>query len=378
MARGSATVVDQNLNQTAPSGIEKHALFVGFGSTVNLNVLVSVNASTDLDVALGEAYGPLKTQVRAAQLNGGAKWFASVYPIHSEGSMTPVELSEILDQVSPELVIWCKDITFNVESSSSAVEAIAEFSDLLETRLSAKAQRFALLLPVIAINPSTQTWADYQSLLTSQVASIVDKRIALVPQLHGNNIGVLAGRLCRHDVSIADSPMRVATGAVVGLGAVPVDVDNVALPDAVLEALDAARYTVTQTYPDFPGVYFSDCNMLDTPTGDFSVIEYLRPLDKAARAVRVLMINKIANREFNSTPASTEAHKTYFAKPLREMARTRRVKNVELPGDIMPPADDAITIIWQSKTQVEVYVKVRPYDAPKDITTYISLDLSTN
>ena len=47
----------------------------------------------------------------------------------------------------------------------------------------------------------------------------IAKHLAVpVPQLHGNNVGVLAGRLANHAVSIADSPMRTETGSVLGLG----------------------------------------------------------------------------------------------------------------------------------------------------------------
>jgi hypothetical protein len=374
MARGSATVVDQNLNQQTADGVENKALFIGVGVSTNIGEVVSVNSQSDLDVVLGPETSVLKTQVRAAQLNGGAKWFAWVYVGDPLETITPTIVKGILDTVSPELVFWCITLTY-VDDAALGVH-ITWISSLIVDRMNTNAQRFAFIAAVQSINPATQTWAAYQSLMTTAVADVLDKRIYLVPQLHGNNLGVLAGRLCRHDVSIADSPMRVATGPVVGLGTAAVDTDDVALPEAVLEALDGARYTVTQAYPDFPGVYFSDANSLDGPTGDFSVIEYLRPVDKAARAVRLLMIAKIANREFNSTPASTEAHKTYFAKPLREMARTRRVGDVELPGDIMPPDDESITIIWTGLTSVEVFIKVRPYTSPKDITTYISLDLS--
>ncbi|RMN58142.1 DUF2586 family protein, partial [Pseudomonas syringae] len=84
-------------------------------------------------------------------------------------------------------------------------------------------------------------------------------------------LGVLAGRLANASVSVADTPMRVATGAIVGLGAEPKDMDGLALTSAVLTQLDAARLSVPQTYPDYPGTYWSDGNLLDTPGSDFQV-----------------------------------------------------------------------------------------------------------
>ena len=54
----------------------------------------------------------------------------------------------------------------------------------------------------------------------------------VVPLLHGNDLGALAGRLCKHAVTVADSPMRTTTGTMVGLGATPVDMDSVPLPSS--------------------------------------------------------------------------------------------------------------------------------------------------
>jgi len=33
--------------------------------------------------------------------------------------------------------------------------------------------------------------------------------------------------------------------------------------------------------------------------------------------------------------------------------------------------------VWQSKTKATIYIKVRPYNCPKDITANIFLDLET-
>jgi hypothetical protein len=47
-----------------------------------------------------------------------------------------------------------------------------------------------------------------------------------------------------------------------------------------------------------------------------------------------------------------------------------------VPGEIYPPADDAVNIVWQSKNKVELYLKLRPYESPKEIVANLALDLS--
>ena len=59
------------------------------------------------------------------------------------------------------------------------------------------------------------------------------------------------------------------------------------------------------------------------------------------------------------------------------MSKSVTINGKDFPGECMPPKDDAITIVWQSKTKVTIYIKVRPYDCPKDITANIFLDLET-
>jgi hypothetical protein len=170
--------------------------------------------------------------------------------------------------------------------------------------------------------------------------------------------------------------MRVATGAVLGLGATPLDKDGNPLTDATLATLDAARLSCIQHYTDYPGTYWGDCNLLDAPGGDFQVIEYLRPVDKAARAVRVLAIARIGNRALNDSSASIESNKTYFMRPLREMSKSTSFAGEQFPGDIRPPSDDSIAIVWPSQNAVEVYIKVTPWNSPKEITANLMLDLS--
>ncbi len=63
-----------------------------------------------------------------------------------------------------------------------------------------------------------EAWADYVTRLAQLQDGIASPGVQLVPRLWGNEPGVLAGRLCNRSVTVADSPARVATGAVTALG----------------------------------------------------------------------------------------------------------------------------------------------------------------
>ena len=224
-----------------------------------------------------------------------------------------------------------------------------------------------------------ETWDQYVQKLTTLQQTIVADHVCLVPLLFGNEAGVLAGRLANRAVTVADSPARVQTGALVSLGNAekPLDKDGNELTLAHLKSLETARYSVPMWYPDYDGYYWADGRTLDVEGGDYQVIENVRVVDKVARKVRLLAIAKIADRSFNSTTSSTAYHQGYFAKPMRDMSKSATINGKDFPGECMPPKDDAITIVWQSKTKVTIYIKVRPYDCPKDITANIFLDLET-
>ena len=58
------------------------------------------------------------------------------------------------------------------------------------------------------------------------------------------------------------------------------------------------------------------------------------------------------------------------------MSRSATFAGEQFPGDIQPPKDDAIVLLWKNRTTIEAYIKVRPYNCPKDLTANIALDLS--
>ena len=378
MARGTVTVENLNLSQGDFPAIERKLLFIGVGANAaNIGNVLSLNTGSDLDVLLGAGDSPLKTNLTAAMLNAGQNWFAWCLPVSATATADDCILAyqESADvyfrATSPEGVVCLRP--------AQSADELSGWQDAVMDQLARKGrQQFVILaLPGVL---ATQTWSEYETALAAIVAPVAANRVMVVPQLHGNNVGVLAGRLCKRAVSIADTPMRVKTGALQGLGDSPVDADGQLLPESTLMALDAARISVPQHYADYPGIYWADANLLEVPAGDYQVIEYLRPVIKACREVRLLAIAKIGDKDFNDTPESIAYHKHYFARPLRSMSKTMQIEHdgetYTLTGDIMPPDNDSVTIQWESKTRVKLLVKVRPYSCPKDILAFVVLDLS--
>ena len=369
MAQGKVITNNLNLAQGATPEIERKALFVGTGEFGgdNLGQFIPVNSQSDIDDAVGSG-SPVAIQVLAAQQNGGENWQAVAAPCDPEDLNLIGTAAQALETHSAELICVCDPVTTKQE-----VEAWQAFA---ETQRTSKARRVIVLLATARIDSFTETWSDY---LTAQEAlqdGVAAYRVALVPLLHRTDLGVVSGRLCNGSVSIADSPMRVATGPVTGLADIPTDSAGVALSDATLAALDGFRLSCVQHYTDYPGTYWGDCNLLDAPGGDYQVIEHLRVVDKAARRIRIRQINRIANRQLNSTASSIENNRTYFMAPLREMSRGQVFAGQQFPGDIHPPADDHVQIDWPTNTKCVVYFKVRPYHSPKTIEANILLDLS--
>jgi hypothetical protein len=227
------------------------------------------------------------------------------------------------------------------------------------------------------IDPVTETWAEFTTARNGLLDGLACDQVNPVCSIWDDDQGVYAGRLCDSSVTVADTPMRVITGAVVGVRSVkPVDVNDAEVSMATLAALDGGRWTVPQWYPDYPGVYFGDGNVLDVPGGDYQVIENLRVVHKAMRKVYPLAVAKIGDRKLNSTPSSIAYHESYFMRPLREMSKSTTILGIQFPGEIEPPKDGDIVISWPSKTSVSIYMVVRPYNCPKTITCNILLDLT--
>ncbi|WP_027615453.1 DUF2586 domain-containing protein [Pseudomonas sp. LAIL14HWK12:I9] len=367
MALGKVSVNNLNLGQGAVTEVERYFLYIGSASK-NTGQILALNQDSDLDVQLGVASSELKTQITASRLNGGDRWACLAMPLGTTDTWQAALTKAMQHGYSVEAVVITKPVTAGADLSAMNDAAVAVGNSY--------ARRVFVMAATAGIQ-AQQTWSEYQIAQKAITDSLAAPRVMVVPQLHGNNLGVLAGRLANAAVSVADSPMRVATGAVLGLGDTPIDKDGIPLQSATLAVLDAARLSVPQTYADYPGVFWGDGNLLDAPGSDYQVIENLRVVDKAARRVRILLIQRIADRRLNNSANSVAKNITALMAPLRAMAKSTTVGDQVFPGEIEQPKDGDIVINWLSKTSVVAYLTLRPLNCPKDITANIALDLST-
>lgn len=374
------------------SGVEQIMLFVGLAGEPlgDSHPLLAVSAESDLGDVLAKASRDLFEQVSAAQLNGGQNWGA--YVLLAEGQVeddpdnpeqqkitAPDWLSNIelaLSKVGVEGVLLCDDI----HDISAGRKRINDLQALRASVISSLGRRVWFITTVASptVLETPRDWAGYREFLNDLQDGIKADAVQLVPSLWGNEAGVLAGRLCNRAVTVADTPARVATGELLGLGIgssdLPVDKDGVELSLAWLKAFEAIRYSVPMWWADYEGMYWADGRTLEAKGGDYEAIEYLRVMDKVARRVRLQAIAKIGNRTLNTTPVSIETHKTYFGKTLREMSHTTQLGGVTFPGEVEPPKEGDVTITWLTKTHVVIGIVATPYGCPKQITVNIGLD----
>ncbi|MGD8170070.1 DUF2586 domain-containing protein [Vibrio sp. TRT 21S02] len=366
MATGKVEVNNLNLGQGDIPEIERHLLFIGITSKAELQGKVTrVSAMTDLSGVVAE--DELGANVIAAQLNGKQNWTAAIYGL-----------------TAPELWTGAVDEANKTDSFEGIVLVDkttdkAAFDDMMakHNELVSKLGRWVFILAAVpGIDSDTQTWSEYETAMLALVKDVAANMVVPVPQLHGNNIGVLAGRLCDRSVTVADTPMRVATGNVLGLGDAPVDSAGKKLEMSTIEALAIARYSVPQWYADYEGIYWTDATTLEAKGGDYQYLEYVRPVHKLNRRVRVKAIRRIGDKILNSTPESIELNKQYFSKDMRQMSKGIQLGDIQFPGEIMPPRDGDVTIQWMTKSKVVIGLMVQPHNCPKHIVVNVALDLS--
>lgn len=366
----NAGVNQINQLQGETNEVERCVLFVGKG-TVNVGKTLPVNNQSDFDKLLGESDSQLKSDVMAAMANAGQNWWGFVHVLAADAGpdawVEAVRAAQV--SCSVEGVLLSDDVS----TKATINQAIALRSELIS-----KLGRWVWFILATQGMQEDEAQADYLVRMSTLQDGIAEKAVQLVPRLWGNDPAVLAGRLCNRAVTIADSPARVQTGALVSLGSdeMPLDGAGEVLELSTLQALEAQRFSVPMWYPDYDGFYWADGRTLDVEGGDYQSIETLRIADKAARRIRLLAISKIGNRALNSTPGSIEANQSLFMKPLREMSTAVSINGVQFPGEVKPPQDGDVTIVWKSKKTVEIYIVVRTYEVPLQITINLMMDAS--
>lgn len=367
MAQGKVSVASLNTGNGATKAVERSILMIGVG-TENLQQIVAINAQSDFDTLISSADSELKTQLNAWLRNGDDLVSGWAIPITAGDNILGLIDTAMDQDISPEIIVICSPVTGKAD-----VEA---YQAKMQSILSSHARRVRLLVAAPGCDPTAdtgQTWAAHLAAVQPLVDGVVADRVAVIPSLYGDELGAVAGRLCKSSITIADSPMRVQTGAL-SLSPSPVDKLGLPLTSAVTAALDNIRFSCTQFYPDFDGIYFGDVNMLDAQGGDYQKIETGRVVDMAARQVRIKAIYQIKNRRLNNSANGTAFGKSVLGKPLRDMAKSTNIGSNKFPGLIREPKDDSISLTFTSETQLNVLMKVQPIDSPSTILVGIQLD----
>lgn len=375
-------VINQlNTRQGGKRDIARTLLMVGEHTTIIPPT--PVTAQTDLDTLLGTDASPLRNNLQAFLDNAGQSamiWLATLQKTQPAGKAQTAQSDAVAGT-------WI-DVVRTAQATVSAEGVVVVLNDAttddinkaqqLREELINKYQRWTWFILAVRGCGTGEKWAEYVTAITALQKGIAAYAVQLTPMLFGNEPGLLAGRLCNPSVTIADSPARVATGALVNMGRndKPQDSDKRELDIATIKALNMARFSVPTWYPDYEGYYWADGVTLDVDGGDYQAIEYLRVADEMARQVRLLAIPKIADRSLNSTPVSIAAHQQLFAKPMRDGAKSLKINGTVFPGLCMSPRDGDVQITWPEKDKVQIAIVVRPYNCPKEITINIMLDES--
>lgn len=382
MAQGSVTITNRNLAQNEAAGVEKRLLFIGEAEKLK-GTVTAVNTQSDFTDLFGTS-DMLVSNLEAARLNGGQTWEARVLVLDKDQDdvLTADNILAIENMVEKIATAEVEGIVICSMHLDGELKALAEAMQAVCAKLiDTYAQPMFCLVPT---TPFTETdWPTFIANVDTQISSVAAERILVVPETHDGyvNIGILAGRLCRHDVSIADKPMKVLTGAVAGLGDPLVlgggEVEagsEISLAD--LAAMDQKRLTVPQMYIGKPGWFWGDANTLADPNSDYKVLENVRITDYAGRRIRMRTINMIGDRSINSTPESMDYTQGQLIKILNRMSRSAVVNGKPEPGMIETPKPDAIVLHWADNNLLDIFYSLKPFDVPVTINNTITIDLS--
>jgi hypothetical protein len=367
MALGQVSVSDIDSGQGDFTSPECQFLFIG-KAAANQDKVLYLDQSSDLDSLLGTATSGLKTSLAAAKANASANWTAVVMPRTNSGEWQTAFDIAMAQNIICEAVVIADPMTAQSELDVIAT-ALAETENNLGRSL--------FFVAANAAPEATDKWGDFISAFNTLQEGVSATGIMLIPEVFNGWMGTVCGRLSNDVVTIADTPMRTQTGAIVGLSTLPADMDGTVFNMAHAKALNDARGTVPQVYPDYDGIYCSDGMTLAPEASDYAVIENLRVVNKVKRQVRILSIKKVGNRELNSTPLSIAAHETYFMRPIIDMSKSITSNGIYKPGEVKPPVDGDVSISWASRTKVQIALLVRPYNCPKAIQAYIALNLTS-
>lgn len=367
MALGSVSVSSQDSGNGDFTSAENQFLYIGAAGK-NAGTVQYIDQTTDLDEVLGIPASKLKTAVENARNNAGTNWTAIAMPRGAAGEWSTAFALAMAKNFVCEAVVVTDPVT---------TQTVLDDMNVAVTSAENQYGRYLHWFAVTDVmDSSTQGWDDFIEAFETLQNGVAAPALSLVPEVFSGWLGTYCGRLCHEDQSLADTPMRVASGAIVGLSSLPADKDGIVFNMSHAKALNDARGTVPQVYADYDGIYCSDGMTLAAEASDFAVIENCRVTNVVKREVRILGIKKVGNRELNSTPISVAAHETYFMRPMIDRSKSLVSNGIYKPGDVKPPQDGDVTITWPTRTKVEFGLLIRPYNCPKAIAATVALELN--
>ena len=369
MALGNITVRTAVAQAPTYPAVEGVGLFVGASTTQPAGVQ-SLGRTTPLTAFGAAGAHPLLPALKAARANGGPNWSGYGLGLAPNTSLDALlsKVKETLGNFDAEFVVLCTPLASQAEIGK--VETAMAAVSINGTRVFALC---SILKPNHTEGQGAHAdWAAYITAAKAVTGAAAAPRIVCVAPVFGNELGALAGRLQKvldePQARINRSPMRVASGAVKGMGterSAVVDKTGVPLTLEHQKELDTARLSVFQWYGGQQGIYFADGNTLASSAGtEPKVVEHLRVLDKAARRVHLRGVQKIADDLVENTHGGNAAFATALGGPLRQMVDA---------GEIKPLGEEAIAITWANDTTVTVAITIQPPNAPKQITVEITL-----
>ena len=440
MALGDVTARSINFGQTKVEHPERHFLYLGFDETLEKeykNKLTLVDNTTDFSkIFQKDSNSCLQTTLKTARNNAKNSWQASFLAlsknaiskesikieinqfesfltdkkpkqgstdlaldsssekktdlqkdlktkqITNQNPTNPIDKKDILKAIIIKLAKENKDfeaicLTDYIEKKDELInlQSLNEFLNLNYDKY------FFFITHIKAIDNNSKSWDEYitnlKSIAPNEESGEILPTVMALPNFFGFELGALAGRLCKKTVTIADSPMRVETGALVGdFEKTPKDKNGSPLDNSILTQIDALKFSVPQQYSGKIGWYWADGNTFDKTGGDFAVIENLRVVQKLLRRVYLLGVDVIANRDFNSSLSSIKKYEAYFQTPHYKMSERKTILGVEFIGECYEPSSEDIALKWTDQSTVAIALAIRPYNSAKKIHLAVALRLN--
>lgn len=103
------------------------------------------------------------------------------------------------------------------------------------------------------------------------------------------------------------------------------------LDEAIVIALDAARYLYFVTYSGLTGSYMNDSHTMDEATSDYAMIENVRTMDKAVRGIRTYLLPELGSNVY--VDEKTGKLQSYTVKHLQDVAN-KALEDMQKAGEL--------------------------------------------